>query len=127
MAGVMNEIGQNPNEVKLGKLLLGNGSNSEGEDIWDDSCASIDIILNKLKNKPTYWNVEVKNFGWSKLNGHKAFRAENGRAILMAILPETSCSFKIYRYGSKGFAINNAHHDSPTWDEWYYITPRKSS
>lgn len=109
-------------ELKLGKLL-GEGTNDSDE--FEDSCYAIQAVLNKLKMKPTNWRAEVKNFGWQKLNGHKEFMAETGTAIMQAILPDTSCTFKIYRYG-KGFAVNNAHHDSPTWDEWYYILPTRA-
>jgi hypothetical protein len=109
-------------EIKLGKLL-GEGTNDSDE--WHDSCAVIDLALAKLKVKPSKWRAEVKNFGWQKLSGHREFRGETGTVIMSAILPDTSCTFKIYRYG-KGFAVNNAHHDSPTWDEWYYITPMRA-
>ena len=78
------------------------------------------------KNSHGGWLAEVNNFGWRSLNGHKYFQAMTGRELLQKVLPQTECTFKIYRYG-KGFAINNAHHDSPTWNEWYYITPSKKA
>jgi hypothetical protein len=70
------------------------------------------------------WKAEVENFGWRYLSGSKFFMAHTGRNLLGHILPKTDCTFRIYRRG-KGFAINNAHHDSPTWNEWYFITPSK--
>lgn len=78
------------------------------------------------KNKHGGWVAEVRNFGWRSLNGHKYFQAMTGKSLLQAVLPKTECTFKVYRYG-KGLAINNAHHDSPTWNEWYYITPCKKA
>jgi hypothetical protein len=88
---------------------------------WESLCKDLTILMNK-KNKHSGWKATVNNFGWQKLDGHKEFQAKNGKEFLQKILPETECSFKIYNYG-RGFAINNAHHDSPSWDEWYYITP----
>ena len=63
---------------------------------------------------------------WRSLNGEKLFHATTGRELLRAVLPDCDCTFKVYRYG-RGLAINNAHHDSPTWAEWYYILPCKAA
>ena len=110
---------------KVGKLII-EGSNAEGDDVWDDVCSMVDSVLNDMKDTPTRWNAIVKNFGWRKVDGRRDnFEADTASSLITSVLPECECSFKIYHYGRKGFAINNAHHDSPTWDEWYYITPAK--
>jgi len=91
---------------------------------WRDLCDCLTGFMKR--NTHGGWKAEVNNFGWRSLNGEKMFHATNGRELLHAILPKTDCSFKVYRYGN-GFAVNNAHHDSPTWQrEWYYVTPCKN-
>jgi hypothetical protein len=89
---------------------------------WDDLYDS--LTEHMARNKHGGWFAEVCNFGWRSQSGHKTFKATTGKELLQAILPDCECTFKIYRYGN-GFAINNAHHDSPTWAEWYYISPCK--
>ena len=79
-----------------------------------------------LKRNPSgWWKARVKNFGWLKRNGEKSFKAIDGLELIKATLPQCECSFRIYLYKKTGLAINNAHHDSPTWSEWYYITKAK--
>lgn len=115
---------------KVGKIVLflwdNNSDDVDDEFAFDELCAALTDTMKRL-NPSGRWTAEVKNFGWRKLNGSKdVFKASTGRELLNAVLPKTDCSFKIYSYGKNGLAINNAHHDSPTWDEWYYITPVKS-
>lgn len=88
---------------------------------WDSLTEYLTETISR-KNPDGYWKAVVNNFGWRKLNGHKFFRAENGTLMLREILPKTDCTFHIFNYG-KGIAIQNYHHDSPTGNEWYYITP----
>lgn len=91
---------------------------------WRDLC---DYLTELMRHNPHGgWRAEVNNFGWRSMNGHKHFHAENGRELLRAVLPNCDCTFKVYRYG-RGLAINNAHHDSPVWVEWYYISPCKEA
>ena len=101
---------------------------SEDPDLFEYNYDCLCDYLTELmaKNKHGGWVAEVKNFGWRSLNGHKHFQAMTGKSLLQAILPKTECTFKVFRYG-KGLAINNAHHDSPTWNEWYYILPCKNA
>lgn len=105
------------------KIILEWNADSPEYTDWDEFCDELTNLI--AKNQHGGWFAEVKNFGWQKLNGHKSFNAMNGKKFLSEILPaRCECYFKIYRYGN-GFAINNAHHDSPMWDEWYYVVPRK--
>jgi hypothetical protein len=92
---------------------------------WDDLCDYLSELMSAL-NPSGHWQARVVNFGWRRLNGEKFFQAMTGRELLQAILPQTDCSFKIY-IDDVQIRINNAHHDSPTWDEWYYIRPRTYS
>lgn len=96
----------------------------EDSDNVDQNWRCLCNILTELmkRNSNGGWKVVVSNFGWRKQNGHKFFQATDGKKLLREVLPDCECAFKVYRYG-RGLAINNAHHDSPTWNEWYYITP----
>lgn len=107
------------------KQLLISGTNSCEEYEWDDLVDELTSIMLK-KNPMSYWKASVKNFGWRSLDGQKeVFYADTGEKLLQAILPNCECSFKIYHNGKSGLAINNAHHDSPCWAEWYYIEKGK--
>jgi len=92
---------------------------------WSDLCDELTEIMTEMS--PNWrWDAEVNNFGWRHLNGHKNdIRAETGAELLRAILPDTDCTFKIYKRDGE-IAVNNAHHDSPTWAEWYYVRPAKA-
>lgn len=95
------------------------------ESEWDYLTESLSELM-KNKNKKSsgvYWKAKVENFGWNNRNGEKVFKADNGEQLLLQILPNTECIFKVHNYGSYGFAIQNHHHDSVTGNEWYYITP----
>jgi len=78
-------------------------------------------------NNPEHeWIAAVVNFGWRKTSGTAKFKAENGFKLLVAVLPNTSNTFNIYKGEDKvgpWLVINNFHHDSPTGDEWYLIRP----
>ena len=105
--------------VKKNLLLDGNTDCEDYE--WDDLCRELEHYMDKF-NPSGLWYARVKNFGWMKREGHKRFQATKGIELLRQILPDTDCSFRIYKYRKNGFAINNSHHDSPCGAEWYYIT-----
>lgn len=88
---------------------------------YDDLLYQLSEII-KTKNINGYWKATMDNFGWLHQNGYKYFTATTGQDLLTQILPQTDCQYRIYQYG-KGLAIQNFHHDSPTGNEWYYITP----
>lgn len=92
---------------------------------WEDLKDELTRLL-KEKNPDGHWHAKVENFGWQNLEGTNTFDADNGEEFLREILPDTDCHFKIYDFGKNGIAINNAHHDSPMWNEWYYIKPQKT-
>ena len=91
---------------------------------WADLCDDLTELMKR--NGHGGWRAVVNNFGWRALNGYKIFRADNGKELLRQVLPDTECTCKIFKYGN-GLAINNAHHDSPCWAEWYYILPFKEA
>ena len=91
---------------------------------WEDVCEILTDLMKK--NVHGGWKAEVNNFGWRGQDGYKMFRSDTGKKLLREVLPDCECSFKVYRYG-RGLAINNAHHDSPVWNEWYYISPCKEA
>lgn len=91
-------------------------------DCWDDFLTDLDNLISEI-NPNGKWAGKVKNFGWRSLSGYKEFDADNGKDFLRQILPDTDCTFNIFKFKRKGFAIQNFHHDSPTGKEWYYIVP----
>jgi hypothetical protein len=110
--------------MKVGQLLV-EGSNAEGDVVWDNVCAVVDAFMRDIEGEPTDWEARVENFGWANRSGTKEFNADTGASLISSVLPDTACNFKIYEYGDDGIAIDNAHHDSPTGGEWYYIVPAK--
>ena len=91
---------------------------------WSDLCDALTELMEEMGC--TNWRAEVTNFGWRKLDGRLGFIAHTGQELLRAVLPDTDCTFKLYKRDGE-IAINNAHHDSPTWDEWYSIKPAKEA
>ena len=97
------------------------GSNSCEDFEWEDLCEELTHHM-RTRNPSLSWTARVEGFGWRSIDGTMdVFRAESGRDLLLKILPNTVCSFKIYKHGRYGFKINNAHHDKPCGGEWYYI------
>lgn len=93
---------------------------------WDDLVEYLTELMKKKNYRNYYkdrWIVEVKNFGWRSLDGHKCVTAETGAELLRGILPDCDCTFKIFHNGRTGLKIQNFHHDSPVGNEWYYIRP----
>lgn len=109
---------------QVGELIV-EGSNAEGDKVWDRVCGMLDSHLRDCGLDDSSWHAEVVNFGWQKLNGHKDFHSDTAADFISTLLPETDCAFKIYKWGENGIAIQNWHHDSNTGDEWYYIKPIK--
>jgi len=95
------------------------------ESAWDDLCYELTELMKRLDTDHTdRWYGESKNFGWRSLDGvAESIVASNGKELLQKTLPKCECSFKIYDRGDH-IAINNAHHDSPCFAEWYYIWPK---
>lgn len=89
---------------------------------WDWTVEALTDLMDAI-DQSSYWFATVENFGWRSLNGFKAFKAEDGTDLLREVLPDTDCSFRIYKWGDDGFAIDNAHHDKPFGGEWYHIFP----
>lgn len=120
LAELKNEV---PPEVFAGREV----------DIWEDAsffeseweyATEYLTDLMEQKKQSGYWRVKVNNFGWRNLQGEKVFTASTGSDLLSEILPKTDCTFKVFNFRN-GFAIQNWHHDSPTGNEWYYVTPIK--
>lgn len=96
------------------------------ERAYEDLTEYLTEVMQDMTKRNYYkdrWKATVNNFGWLKQNGFKTFKAENGKELLEAILPETDCTFKIFKDGRNGIKIQNYHHDSPMGNEWYYIKP----
>ena len=67
----------------------------------------------------------AKNFGWRNSSGIAEIDTTNALGILSKILPDCECTYTIFNYKDY-FEIQNAHHDSPTGNEWYILTPAYS-
>ena len=94
------------------------------DDEWECECDALTELM-KEKNPDGYWRAEVSNFGWRHQDGKMPeFFCDKGDDLFEKILPKTDCTFKVYDR-EDCIAINNAHHDSPCWAEWYYIYPVK--
>ena len=119
----LKETGDYPDSTDDELFEMASGDPDLFPSSWECLCDGLTELM--AKNKHGGWLAEVKNFGWQARSGHKHFQAQKGRELLSAVLPETECSFKIFRYG-RGLAIQNSHHDSPMGNEWYYITPKKA-
>lgn len=89
---------------------------------WDCLLDNLTEQLNTM-NPNGFWSGEVTNFGWNKRQGFTEFQADNGRDFLANILPKTDCTFRIYIEDERVLKIQNFHHDSPTGNEWYTLTP----
>ena len=104
--------------------LIVSGSNCCEDWEWDDLTGEITARINKV-NPSGRWYARVSNFGWMNRSGEKKFHATTGHELLCGCLPDCECSFKVYKYGRSGFAINNSHHDKPCGGEWYFIVKSK--
>ena len=94
---------------------------------YDDLCDYLTETLKKL-SPDGYFRAEVNNFGWQSKSGYKYLQATTGKELLQKILPETECTFRIFRVkGGRALAIQNFHHDSPVGNEWYTVKACASS
>lgn len=98
------------------------------KDVFDDSdifrfeWEYVESIITEAMKGNKFWKAKVENFGWRSLDGVKIFKAEAGGDLLHEILPNTECTFYVYKFRN-GLKIQNYHHDSPMGNEWYYILP----
>lgn len=84
---------------------------------WENVCEE----LTELMDGREYWKVSGTDMGWRKLSGQKYLSVDNGKALLAGVLPETECTWKLYKKGD-GFIVKNWHHDAPM-GESYWIRP----
>lgn len=87
---------------------------------WEYLTDTLSDLLRQA-NPTGYWQAEVTNFGWRRQNGYATFKAEDGRAFLRSVLPDTECSFKVFVDADNTIRLQNFHHDSPTGAEWYTV------
>jgi len=97
------------------KQLIENGYTHSDVDEWE---SYNDIV--QLKSQ--YWKVEVKNFGWRKTSGVAYFKVNDFSQLIYSILPNTECTFNVFRDGGN-IKVQNFHHDSNTGKEWYTCRP----
>lgn len=76
---------------------------------WEDM---LDIFDEELSDFSTgYWKAVGENMGWRHRSGYKYFEAQSAKEILRQVLPDTDCSFKIYKEDDC-IKIVNSHHDA---------------
>lgn len=85
---------------------------------WDHICSE----LTDWMDGEDAWHCEADGIGWRKLSGSKDFQATSGEDLLRAVLPDTECTFSIYKEeDAKMLRIVNSHHDAH--GEVYLIIP----
>jgi len=121
------------------KIILGIDAQSEDDiraciyedstffqDQWEYMTDYLSEIMLKINPKGyECWMATVKGFGWRNSEGAKLFKAANSNELLSNVLPTYECTFHIFKEGDK-LKIRNWHHDSPTGNEYYYISPIKA-
>lgn len=88
---------------------------------WDYLIEELDELIKEV-NSDGYWYCTVENFGWRNQSGHAYLKFDTAQEMISRVLPKTDCSFNIFREKSN-IRIQNYHHDSPTGNEWYELTP----
>ena len=114
-------------DKELKPILSWFSSDIEPDDVefeWDYLLEELDELPKEV-NPEGYWYCEVENFGWRNQSGHAYIEFKSGREMLCKVLPKTDCSFNIFREENI-IKIQNYHHDSPTGNEWYTLTPISS-
>lgn len=113
------------NKTDKNVVVIERGTNYCDEWDWENL---IDIISQEMAACVNYtdeigeWFIEVQNFGWQNTNGVQYINTMRGDELLKAILPNTECTFNIYR-NEHILKLQNFHHDSCTGREWYHIYP----
>lgn len=78
-----------------------------------------------LADRVFQWHILGEHLGWQGQSGHKECYARSGRNLLKEILPNTECTYQLWKcqdaQGHSGIAIRNSHHDA--MGEIYYIFP----
>jgi len=89
---------------------------------WEMIAEDIATLFEE-KNPEGYFFCKVENFGWRKMDGFLFAELHTGQDLVTKVLPNTACTFKIFLEKDNTIKIQNFHHDSPTGDEWYTLTP----
>ena len=92
------------------------------QDAWSDLCDAFTEMLGVLNPSTEQWAVTMSGAGWRKQEGRRKVDAATGERLLQEILPDTECSFKIWRRADH-ILIDNAHHDRPIGGELYRVYP----
>jgi len=93
---------------------------------FDDVCEMLTDLMNEFDKGDHAWYATMSGFGWRGTSGSKTFQACRGKDLLREILPQTDCTFWIYKRDGY-IAINNCHHDQPIPSkEYYYIYSRRT-
>jgi hypothetical protein len=103
------------------KELYLEADNHSGDFEWEDTCEDLFNLMEEI-NPSRRWTAQVEGFGWRGIDGKipEPFECQSGQDLLFKILPETMCTFKVYREGNR-ILIDNAHHDKPCGGEWYTV------
>lgn len=77
---------------------------------WEFLCSDLTEKMNEI-NPGGRWYCEAEGLGWRRLSGSKVFDADEGEALLHAVLPRTECAFQIFAE-DESLRIVNSHHDA---------------
>ena len=95
---------------------------------YEDELMYFETLFDKVFPKGVVAMV-AKNHGWRKLDGYRpAQEYSDGRyALFKAMVNDASVRVYVRKNSEYGYhiALNTAHHDSPTWDEWTYLVRPK--
>lgn len=87
---------------------------------WENEMDYLTDIMNE-RHQTGYWRIEGSNMGWMQRSGYKYLEASTGKELMDGILPDTDCTFEVYKY-QRGYKIKNWHHDAPM-GESYIVLP----
>jgi len=105
------------------------------QDEWDFMTDRLSEVMNQVSSRfinKGFWMVEGNNLGWRGKSAYKVVEAENGQELLGKVLPNTNCTFYVFRpddMRTPELQINNFHHDtrfSNNDGENYYIRPMRA-
>tara|TARA_R110002126_G_scaffold45447_1_gene128836 strand:- start:368 stop:805 length:438 start_codon:yes stop_codon:yes gene_type:complete len=91
---------------------------------WDDLVEDLTELMKEINPDELEWHVEAEGLGWQRRSGHRTFSATDGTELLRGILPDTECTFQIYKEEGQ-LRLVNSHHDA--MGEVYIISPQKEN
>jgi hypothetical protein len=116
--------------------LIEEGEFTDEDKAFEDACADSDHhtfeweyltewlteLMQEINPDEIEWFVTGEGLGWQRRSGHKTVQATTGEKLLQEILPNTECTFSIYKEEGQ-LRLVNSHHDA--MGEVYIIRPQE--